>query len=232
MQAERRPRAALARGRAAGRQVEVGEHVAVEGEEAVVEVGRRARRRQSGSRPRCRAARARPRSGSRPRPAPPRRPAPRAARRAGSRRRARPRSRRARPATRSCRRGRGGRPGSAPASARSRSAAAAAFPRRRLGRSPALLGAVRRGNGALDGPADALVLEAGAPGAGWVEEVAAVDQQRPRHPLRGGGPVELGELGPLGDQHRRVGAVERLQRRVAELDRSSSPRRPSAATGS
>ena len=53
-----------------------------------------------------------------------------------------------------------------------------------------------------------------------VEEVAAVDDQRPRHPLRHLGPVELGELAPLGDQDRGVGALERLQRRAGHLDRA------------
>ena len=87
------PRAPLARGRAAARVRS----------RSVSTSPLRARKRSSRSSPSCvggeadrpggaAAARARPRSGSAPRPAPPRRRAPRAARRAGSRRRARPRS--------------------------------------------------------------------------------------------------------------------------------------------
>ena len=45
-------------------------------------------------------------------------------------------------------------------------------------------------------------------------------------------PVELGELRPLGDQDRRVGALERLGRRAAISTSGSSSRAASAAIGS
>src|SRR6187402_1961564 len=53
---------------------------------------------------------------------------------------------------------------------------------------------------ALGSPADALVLEARGDERVRVEEVAAVDDQRPAHPLRRRLPVKLGELAPLGDE--------------------------------
>ena len=60
--------------------------------------------------------------------------------------------------------------------------------------------------------ADAVVGEAGRTQLGRVEHVPAVDQQRIPHAPGRLAPVELGELGPLGHEHGRVGAVERLQR--------------------
>ena len=88
------------------------------------------------------------------------------------------------------------------------------------------------GHGAVAGPADPLVVESRRAQRLGVEEVAPVDEQRPRHPLRRLGPVELGELGPLGDQHGGVGALERLERRVAPARRVEQLAGRSAATGS
>ena len=86
---------------------------------------------------------------------------------------------------------------------------------------------------ALNRAAHSLVLEACASEQSRVEEVATVDQQRSRHPLGGGGPVELGELGPLGDQDRSVGAIKGL--RMPNRGTRPPPSRPRAmspATGS
>src|SRR5712691_5267703 len=58
-------------------------------------------------------------------------------------------------------------------------------------------------------PPDALVLEARRPDGDRVEEVAPVDDQATAHPLGDRGPVELAELGPLGDQDGGVGAGQR-----------------------
>src|SRR6266480_6624218 len=46
-----------------------------------------------------------------------------------------------------------------------------------------------------------------------VEEVASVDDDRPAHALLDLGPVELAELRPPRNEHRRVGAAERVERR-------------------
>ena len=83
----------------------------------------------------------------------------------------------------------------------------------------------RRGRPAGEFPAaaDALVLEAGPDELLGVEEVAAIDDQRPRHLLRRG-PVELGELAPLGDEDGGVGALECLRRRGGHLDRAEQLR--------
>ena len=51
-----------------------------------------------------------------------------------------------------------------------------------------------------------------------VQEVAAVDDERIAHPLAERLPVELGELRPLGHEHRRVGALQRLLGRSGELN--------------
>src|SRR5438270_1050651 len=62
--------------------------------------------------------------------------------------------------------------------------------------------------------ADALVHVPRAAEQLAVEEVAAVDDERIGHPpLDLAGPVELAELRPLGDEHRGLGAVERVERR-------------------
>src|SRR3954471_3546635 len=64
----------------------------------------------------------------------------------------------------------------------------------------------------------ALVREAGGGERLAVEVVAAVDDQRRLHGvLYIVRPVEVLELWPLGDEHRAVGALERLERRVADL---------------
>src|SRR5918992_2163324 len=66
-------------------------------------------------------------------------------------------------------------------------------------------------------PADPLVREACPLELLAVEEVAAVDDERHAHPvLHVVRPVELAELGPLGNEHDRVGPVERLERRLAD----------------
>src|ERR1700757_3459463 len=58
-------------------------------------------------------------------------------------------------------------------------------------------------------PAHALVDEPGPGGGVAVDEVASVDDQVAGHPLAHLGPVQLGELRPLGHQHACVGAVDR-----------------------
>src|SRR5256885_6259415 len=64
----------------------------------------------------------------------------------------------------------------------------------------------------------ALVREAGGGERLAVEVVAAVDDQRALHGvLYIVRPVELLELWPLGHEHGPVGALERLERRVADL---------------
>ena len=60
--------------------------------------------------------------------------------------------------------------------------------------------------------ADRVVHEAGVPHRGGIQHVAAVDEERTAHAGRRVAPVELRQLGPLRHEHRRVGAVERLQR--------------------
>src|SRR5205823_7202150 len=66
-------------------------------------------------------------------------------------------------------------------------------------------------------PPDALEREAGRAEQLHVEEVAAVDDQRARHPLLDlTPPVELAELRPLGDEDGGVGAGERVERRLAD----------------
>src|SRR5262249_6499213 len=67
-------------------------------------------------------------------------------------------------------------------------------------------------------PPDPLVREPRAAHRLGVEEVAAVDHQRVRHPALDRGPVELGELGPLGDEDGGVDAIERVDGGVAELN--------------
>src|SRR3954453_7646294 len=59
-------------------------------------------------------------------------------------------------------------------------------------------------------PADALVGEAGRGEQLAVEEVAAVDHQRPAHGRARRGPVELSELGPFRHEHRGVYTLESL----------------------
>ena len=82
------------------------------------------------------------------------------------------------------------------------------------------------------GPPDALVGVAGGAQARGIEEVTSVHDQRVRHPAGQLLPIELGELRPLGDQDRRVGALERRGGGVAQLDaRQQLPAGPSA-TGS
>src|SRR5436305_387079 len=66
---------------------------------------------------------------------------------------------------------------------------------------------------------DALVGEAGGGQRVAVEEVAAVHQQGLLHQLLHVVlPVELRELGPLGDEHGAVGSVERLPRRATDAN--------------
>src|SRR3954451_22239498 len=74
-------------------------------------------------------------------------------------------------------------------------------------------------------PPDALVHEPrGAHGAG-VERVATVDHEVPAHARGDLAPVELEQLAPLGHEHGRVGALERGQRRVGEVDAGDEPAR-------
>ena len=69
------------------------------------------------------------------------------------------------------------------------------------------------------GPAtDPLVGEARGLEPPRIEEVAPVHDQRVRHPPGELLPVELGELGPFGDQDRRIGALERVDGRLSDLD--------------
>src|SRR5580704_7484960 len=64
------------------------------------------------------------------------------------------------------------------------------------------------------GPADALVAEADGAGLGWIEEVAAVDDERRRHRVADLGRGESRELGPLGDDDGGVGALDGLGDRL------------------
>src|SRR5207244_8355548 len=66
------------------------------------------------------------------------------------------------------------------------------------------------------GPPDPLVGEAGGPRLVRVEQVPAVDDQRPRHRLAVLGACEPLQLGPLGHDHGRVGAGDRLERGRAD----------------
>src|SRR5579884_265157 len=66
--------------------------------------------------------------------------------------------------------------------------------------------------------ADPLVDEARGLRLRTVDEVAAVDQDPAARHLGHPRPVEVGELGPLGDDDEGVGPFGRLERRVGELD--------------
>src|SRR5947209_214853 len=66
--------------------------------------------------------------------------------------------------------------------------------------------------------ADPLVFEAGTTEQLGVEKVAPVDDQRVRHPLHHlARPVEIAELGPLGYEHDRVGALECFERGARQV---------------
>ncbi len=63
-------------------------------------------------------------------------------------------------------------------------------------------------------PPDPVVDEPGGAHRRRVEHVATVDEDRRRHRLRPGRPVDVGELGPLRDEDGGVGACECLLHRV------------------
>ena len=146
-------------------------------------------------------------------------------RRAGSRRRAPPRRPRGRPATRSCRRGTAGRPavsagfGTDSVSGRSR----VPSPPTRTIACIASVGAV--GEAALDGAADALVGEAGRAERPGSRKLRPSTSSGRAIRSAAAGPVEVGELGPLGDQHRR----RRRRRAPPSPRRRSRPRRAAPA---
>src|SRR5215207_5183215 len=74
-------------------------------------------------------------------------------------------------------------------------------------------------------PPDAFVGEPGRGDRGAVERVASVDDEAAGHAGGGGVPVEFTELGPFGHEHDRVGAIERRERRVGEVDARHQPAR-------
>src|SRR5215208_8540388 len=80
--------------------------------------------------------------------------------------------------------------------------------------APELLEGAWPGDG---GPADPFVVQPGGGDGSGVEQVAPVDDQRPAHAPGDLVEVHLGELGPLGDDHHRVRAVDGVERRGAEL---------------
>ena len=65
---------------------------------------------------------------------------------------------------------------------------------------------------------DALVAQARGARGRRIERVAPVDQHVAPHRARDGGEVELAELVPLGHEHDGVGAGDRAERVVGELD--------------
>src|SRR5919202_4831520 len=76
-----------------------------------------------------------------------------------------------------------------------------------------------QGGQGCQGPApDALVEEPGGADAGGVERVAPVHDEPAAHRARDLAPVEVAELLPLGDEHDRVGVLERPERPAGELD--------------
>ena len=146
---------------------------------------------------------------------PRRRSAPRSGR-AGSRtRRSRARRRAARGA-RTCTRAAAGRRAGACPSACGRSAGGAAFPGRRRGSPPA--GSCRS---ARPMPSYANPSARSASGSSTLRPSTS---DAVAHPRAGRGPVELAQLGPLGHEHGGVGAVERLERRVARSRRRGDAR--------
>src|ERR1700689_1766951 len=66
-------------------------------------------------------------------------------------------------------------------------------------------------------PADALVDQARGADRLRLQGVAPVDDHVATHAGCDRGPVELEELGPLGDQHHRIGLLGRGKRRVAKV---------------
>ena len=79
---------------------------------------------------------------------------------------------------------------------------------------------------------DGLVDQARGPRGLRVDEVAPVDEQRPRIERRTAREVELEELRPLGHQHDRVRPLDRLGGAAANATPRISLRASSSATGS
>src|SRR5438477_8648953 len=67
-------------------------------------------------------------------------------------------------------------------------------------------------------PPDALVGQTRRPDRVWIEEVASVEQELASHAARHFGPIELGEVTPLGYQHNRIAALYAIEGGRAELD--------------
>ena len=135
-------------------------------------------------------------------------------------------------ASRPCRRGTAGRPAAGPASARSRSAAAAGCPRRRPGSAPARLSRPVRAAPSPARPMPSYAKPAARSALG-VEEVAAVDDQRPRHPRAP--PRAQSSSANSGHSVTSTAASAPSSASSAEsrdLDRGSSSRARSSATGS